>query len=95
MADWYVYIVRTAGNTLYTGVSTDVQRRLAEHQAGGPRCARSLRGRGPLELVFWQAVGSRSRALRLEWQIKRWPRARKDALIQGRRSLDAAADLPA
>ncbi|MFW5823975.1 MAG: GIY-YIG nuclease family protein [Marinobacter sp.] len=88
MADWHLYLVRTAGNTLYTGVTTDVQRRFAEHQQGGRRCARSLRGRGPLELVFSQAVGSRSRALRLEWQIKRWPRRHKEELIRGQRSLE-------
>ena len=87
MADWYLYMVRTASGTLYTGVSTDVARRFAEHQAGGPRCARSLRGRGPLQLVFSQAVGDRSRALSLEWHIKRWPRRHKDELIRGERSL--------
>ena len=62
MADWHLYILRTASGSLYTGVTTDVQRRLSEHQSGGPRCARSLRGRGPLELVFSQPVGDRSRA---------------------------------
>lgn len=87
MADWHLYILRTAGNTLYTGVTTDVARRVAEHQAGGPRCARSLRGRGPLELVFSQPVGSRSRALSLEWQVKRWPRRHKDELVRGLRGL--------
>lgn len=88
MADWYLYIIRTAGNTLYTGVTTDVARRLAEHRAGGPRCARSLRGRGPLELAFSQAVGNRSRAQTLEWHVKRWSRRRKDELIRGDRPLE-------
>ncbi|MFL1406020.1 GIY-YIG nuclease family protein [Marinobacter sp. M1N3S26] len=85
MADWHLYILRTASGSLYTGVTTDVQRRLSEHQSGGPRCARSLRGRGPLELVFSHPVGDRSRALSLEWHIKRWPRRHKDALIRGDR----------
>ncbi|SET15005.1 MULTISPECIES: GIY-YIG nuclease family protein [Marinobacter] len=88
MADWHLYIIRTAGNTLYTGVTTDVNRRFTEHCSGGPRCARSLRGRGPLELVFSQAVGNRSRALRLEWYVKRWPRRYKDELISGHRGLE-------
>ena len=87
MADWYLYIIRTAGNSLYTGVSTDVDRRFAEHQSSGPRCARSLRGKGPLELVFRQSVGGRSEALSLEWHVKRWPRHRKDELIRGERDL--------
>ena len=87
MADWHLYIVRTAGGHLYTGVTTDVPRRFAEHQASGPRCARSLRGKGPLELVFSQAVGPRATALSLEWRIKRWPRRHKDELIRGQRPL--------
>lgn len=87
MAEWHLYIVRTASGTLYTGVTTDVGRRFSEHQASGPRCARSLRGKGPLELVFSQQVGDRSRALSLEWQVKRWPRRHKDELIRGNREL--------
>lgn len=50
-------------NRLYTGISTDVQRRLAEHQSG--KGARALRGRGPLQLVWQQSVGEQSLALRL------------------------------
>lgn len=85
--EWFVYMVRTSKGALYTGITTDVHRRFAEHQAGAPRGARSLRGKGPLELVFHSSVGDRSRASRLEWQIKRWPRARKEALASGELSL--------
>ncbi|MBW7470640.1 GIY-YIG nuclease family protein [Marinobacter sp. M216] len=81
--EWFVYMVRTAKGSLYTGISTDVHRRFAEHQAGAPRGARSLRGKGPLELVFHSPAGDRSRASRLEWHIKRWPRAQKEALARG------------
>ena len=87
MADWHLYILRTASGTLYTGVTTDVRRRFSEHQAGGPRCARSLRGKGPLELVFSEAMGDRSQALSLEWHVKRWSRRHKDELIRGERFL--------
>lgn len=87
MNRWSLYLVRTATGTLYTGISTDVARRFAEHQAGGPRGARSLRGRGPLELVYQQVVGDRGAALRLEWRVKRWSRAKKEALIQGTTAL--------
>lgn len=87
MSRWSLYLVRTATGTLYTGISTDVARRFAEHQAGGPRGARSLRGRGPLELVYQQVVGDRGAALRLEWRVKRWSRAKKEALIQGTTAL--------
>ncbi|TMQ51857.1 MAG: GIY-YIG nuclease family protein, partial [Candidatus Eisenbacteria bacterium] len=47
---WHVYIVRTRDGTLYTGITIDVERRLAEHRADGGRGARYLRGRQPLEI---------------------------------------------
>ena len=80
---WHLYLVRTAGGSLYTGVTTDIARRFAEHQAGAPKGARSLRGKGPLTLAFHAPAGSRSRAQSLEWRIKRWSRARKEALVRG------------
>ncbi|MCM0612791.1 GIY-YIG nuclease family protein [Marinobacter sediminum] len=85
--EWSVYMVRTVKGALYTGITTDVERRFAEHQTGAPKGARSLRGKGPLELVFRSAVGDRSRASRLEWHIKQWPRTRKEALVRGELSL--------
>lgn len=85
--EWFVYMVRTAKGALYTGITTDVERRFAEHQAGAPKGARSLRGKGPLELVFRSPAGDRSRASRLEWHIKQWPRVRKEALASGKLSL--------
>ncbi len=87
MASWFVYMVRTARGALYTGITTDVDRRFNEHQGGAPRGARSLRGKGPLELVFSAPAGDRSRASRLEWHIKQWPRPRKEALARGELSL--------
>ncbi|KAA1176256.1 GIY-YIG nuclease family protein [Marinobacter salinexigens] len=85
--DWFLYMVRTARGALYTGITTDVQRRFSEHQAGAPKGARSLRGKGPLTLEFHAQVGDRSRASRLEARIKQWPRTRKEALLRGDVSL--------
>lgn len=78
---WSVYMLRDGTGRLYTGISTDVARRLAEHQAG--KGARALRGRGPLQLVWQHPVGEQGLALRLEYRLKQWPKARKEALIQG------------
>ena len=78
---WSVYIVRRRDGALYTGIATDVRRRIMEHGRKGGRGAKSLRGRGPLRLVFQRAIGSRGRALRVEDAIKRLPKARKEALI--------------
>ena len=78
---WSLYMVRDGAGRLYTGISNDVTRRLAEHQAGNG--ARALRGRGPLQLVWQRSVGEQSLALRLEYRLKQWPKARKEALILG------------
>jgi putative endonuclease len=92
MTDWFVYLVRTGGGALYTGITTDVERRFAEHQAGAPKGARSLRGKGPLTLEFRAEAGNRATASRLEWAIKQWPRDQKEALIRGERSLPRFPD---
>ena len=84
MADWFVYVLRCGDGTLYTGVTTDVGRRLAEHASGGPRAAKYLRGRGPLELAFAARAGSRSLALSMERRLKALPRTSKEDIVSGR-----------
>jgi putative endonuclease len=84
---WFVYLVRCADETLYTGVATDVERRFREHQAQGLRTARYLRGRGPLELVYYCAAGDRAGAQRLEYRIKQLKVAAKHQLIRGELAL--------
>jgi putative endonuclease len=77
---WSVYMLRCADGSLYTGIATDVPRRVAEHGAGA-KGAKYLRGRGPLKLVFERAVGDRSLATRAELRIKRLSKDAKEALI--------------
>ena len=79
MSEWHLYIVRCRHGHLYTGIATDVQRRLSEHRAG--RGAKYLRGRGPLTLVFEQRIGKKELALKIERQVKRLPKAQKERLI--------------
>ncbi|WP_078084584.1 GIY-YIG nuclease family protein [Microbulbifer mangrovi] len=81
MSGWFVYLIRTNNGSLYTGVTRDVARRFEEHNSGGPKAAKALRGRGPLELAFHCAMRSKSDALKLEVEIKRWPKPRKEQLI--------------
>ena len=76
---WFVYILRCGDGTLYTGVTDDVQRRLAAHRAG--KGAKYTRGRGPLELVYTQEQPDKSAALRREVQIKKLTRPQKERLI--------------
>jgi putative endonuclease len=82
-SEWSLYIIKTRLNTLYTGISTDVDRRFKEHSGASKRAARYLRGKGPLELVWHQAVGSKSNALVLECQVKKLNRRQKLSLIEG------------
>lgn len=79
---WSVYIVRCGDGSLYTGIATDVTRRLDEHRAGEIG-AKYLRGRAPLELAGTWTVGSRSLAARVEHRIKRMSRAEKESLLAG------------
>ncbi len=76
----YVYILRCRGGTLYTGWTTDVQRRLEQHRAG--RGGRYTRSHLPVELVYQEEFAARAEAMRREWEIKRMTRAEKLALIQ-------------
>ena len=86
-AAFSLYIVRCTDGTLYTGIASDVGRRLSEHESGA-RGAKYLRGRGPLKLEFSAAVGDRSTASALEHRVKRLSRAEKQAIIDGQQSLD-------
>ncbi|MGI5979528.1 MAG: GIY-YIG nuclease family protein [Oscillospiraceae bacterium] len=78
---WFVYIVRCADDTLYTGVSTDVDRRTQAHNAG--HGAKYTRSRTPVTVVYRAPCESRSAALSREAAIKKLSRAEKLALIDG------------
>lgn len=82
---WSVYILRCAGGTLYTGVTTDVDRRVRQHNSG--RGAAYTRSHRPVRLVYLESGHTRSSALVREAGIKRLPRAKKIALVRwGRRA---------
>lgn len=76
---WFVYVLRSADGALYTGITTDVARRVAQHEAGGG--AKALRGRGPLELAYRRRLGEHGLALRVEHRLKALSKARKEALV--------------
>ena len=75
---WFVYLVRCADGTLYTGIALDVAARIAQHDAG--KGARYTRGRGPVRLCAKKRCATKGAALRLEHAIKRLPRAQKETL---------------
>lgn len=80
-------MVRCRDGSLYTGISTDVARRLAQHD-GHHTGAKRLRGRGPLTLVCERKVGDRSVASRVEHRIKRLPRTEKEKLAAAPERID-------
>jgi putative endonuclease len=86
MSPWSLYIIRCRDGELYTGVTTDVNRRFVEHQGGGPRAAKYLKGKAPLQLVYQELVGSRSEALKREIQVKKLSRQQKLALLNASRA---------
>ncbi len=76
---WKLYILRCGDGSLYTGITTDVAARFAQHSDG--KGAKYTRGRGPLELVYSEDCGTHSDALKREWEIKALPRVQKISLI--------------
>lgn len=78
--DWYLYMIRCRDGSLYTGIATDVDRRLVEHENN--KGSKYLRGRGPLKLVWQKRVGKRGQALKLENKVKELSRQEKEELIK-------------
>ena len=74
-------MVRTRHGALYTGIAIDVERRFAEHAAGGARCARYLRSKGPLTLAYAAGLGPKGLALRAEHAFKRLRRPAKQRIV--------------
>lgn len=76
---WYLYILRCRDGSLYTGITTDVEKRLEAHRSG--RGAKYTRGRAPLELVYREECGTHSDALKRELAVKALTRVQKQELI--------------
>lgn len=76
---WYLYILQCGDGSLYTGITTDVEKRLEAHRSG--KGAKYTRGRSPLELKYREACGTYSDALKRELEIKHLSREEKLALI--------------
>jgi len=79
-SEWYLYILRCKDDTFYTGITTDVEKRLEAHRCG--KGAKYTRGRAPLELVYREVCGSHSEALKRELEIKALSREEKRKIIK-------------
>ena len=78
---WHLYMIRLENGHIYTGITTDVERRFAEHQTG--KGAKYLRGKRSLSLVFSTPVGDRSFALKCEARVKKLSKQEKERLVSG------------
>jgi putative endonuclease len=78
---WFVYILRCADHTLYTGIAQDTARRLLEHNEDNRLAARYTRARRPVQLVYAESQPNRSAAAQREAAIKQLSKREKEALI--------------
>lgn len=87
----YIYIVQCGDSTLYTGYTTDIEKRMAEHNGeGGTASSRSAgakytRGRRPVKLVYQEKFATRSEAMQREYAVKQLKRSEKEVLIKKKR----------
>lgn len=87
MKSWSVYLIRCGDNSLYTGISNDVAKRFATHQAGTKQAAKYTRNRHPLKLVFTAEIGAKSCASKTEYYLKKLPKKTKELLVARKTSL--------
>jgi len=88
---WHLYMLRCGDGSLYTGITTDVERRIDEHR-NSRRGARYLRSRRPIELLYSAQLGDRSAASVAEYAVKALDKSQKEALAAGRLSLRDVLD---
>jgi len=77
-------LIRCRNGRLYTGITTDVERRFEEHESGDKKGSKYLRGKAPLELVMKKRVGDRSMALKIEAKVKKLSKIEKELLVDGK-----------
>ena len=82
MKQWCVYMVRCADNSLYTGIATDIDRRVTEHNSTGNLAAKYTRARQPVSLVYHETSESRSAASQREYRLKRLSKKAKETLVE-------------
>jgi len=78
---YYFYMLRCRDNSLYSGQTNNLKRRIAEHQSGLSRSAKYTRGRGPVKLVYCEEHETATAARQRELEVKGWTKTQKEALI--------------
>lgn len=85
---WYLYIIRCSDNSLYTGITTDVDRRFLEHATKNQKSAKYFNGKKAVSVVFRAPMPDKGSALRAEIAVKKLTKEKKELLICGEQSLD-------
>nr|WP_233075871.1 GIY-YIG nuclease family protein [Paraglaciecola chathamensis] len=81
---WFLYIIENKYQHYYTGICKDLSKRFAQHQSSGPLCAKALRGKGPLKMIYAVSLVDHSDALKMELWVKKLTKAKKIQLISGK-----------
>jgi putative endonuclease len=89
---WYVYMLRCADNSLYTGVTTDIVRREREHNGKTASVAKYTRTRQPVKMVYHEQAENRSAACQREAAIKKLRKSNKEALVNANQKLAVKLD---
>jgi putative endonuclease len=81
---WYLYIIKCRDDSLYTGITTDIKRRIEEHNFDDKKRAKSIRGKLPVKLVYCEKFENQNNARKRESAIKNWKREYKLKLINSK-----------
>jgi|SaaInl5LU_22_DNA_1037371.scaffolds.fasta_scaffold08905_7 putative endonuclease len=91
MSDWHLYLVRTDAGALYTGISTDVDKRFETHQLG--LGSKYLRGNQPAKLVYRCQIGDRSLTSKVEYRVKQLDKPAKENIVRSAPSREQLLDI--
>lgn len=78
---FYFYILRCSDNSLYSGQTNDLKRRINEHNFDKNKSAKYLRGKTPIKLVYFEEFPTLREARKREAEVKKWPKAKKEKLV--------------
>ncbi len=89
---YYFYLVRCRDNSLYAGVTTNLERRVGEHNAKNSKSAKYTRAKGPVILVYFEEFESKQQAMKREYEVKQWNKQAKENLILTQKQNDLIHD---
>lgn len=83
---YFFYILRCVDNSLYCGTTTDLAKRIKEHNLVNSKGAKYTRAKRPVKLVYSKKYRMKKTALRREVEVKKWPKSQKERLVKGKTS---------